>query len=321
MSGLRWKIAVPVAVILGLSFWLFRVGPDVEVVIPRGTPASEVGNLLARNGVVSSPLLFKAFAKLSRLDRSLKPGTYQLRRRMSSIEALWHIHRGGLDHVTVTIPEGWRAAQIAARLEDLGVASGDEFMDVVMDRRWEGYLYPTTYFLSLDMPAAKVAELMREEFLRQAGPLLQRPLPPLLTPEAVVTLASIVEREAVRPEEKPLIARVYLNRLEKHWPLEADPTVQYALGYWKKGLIYKDLEVNSPYNTYRHAGLPPGPICSPSSGSVAAVFEPAVSDALYFVADAAGGHTFHKNFADHLKAKQKMKAELKRQRAAAKTAR
>jgi len=162
---------------------------------------------------------------------------------------------------------------------------------------------------SAGMAPEKVAEIMRQEFLLQAGPALQGKLHPLLTPEKAVILASIVEREAVLAEEKPLIARVYLNRLEKRWPLEADPTVQFAMGYWKKRLIYKDLEFPSDYNTYKHRGLPPGPICSPGLGSIMGVVQPAVSEAMYFVADNTGGHTFAKTFQEHQKAKDKMQAE------------
>lgn len=312
MSRLKVLILILAATGLGLSFWLFQVGAEVEITISRGTPASEVGTILAQKGVLRSPFLFKALARLTGLERSLKPGSYQLRKNMSSLEALWRIHRGGLDFIRVVIPEGWRATQIAARLEDLGVTVGDEFMDFVMENNLEGYLFPTTYFMSANMPAAKVAQIMRGEFLAQVGPLLVGKMHPLLTPESVVTLASVVEREAALAEERPTIARVYLNRLERHWSLEADPTVQYALGYWKKNLRYRDLDVPSPYNTYRNRGLPPGPICSPGLDSIRAVLNPEDTNALYFVADTKGGHVFTSTHREHLKAKKKMKEELRR---------
>jgi UPF0755 protein len=309
MKRVQMLLALLAGVLIGLSLWVFQTGESVEVLIPPGSNATSVGYLLAKERVIKSPRLFKVLAKLSRLDRSLKPGTYPLRRRMSSLEALWRLQKGGYDFVRVTIPEGWRATQIAARLDVLGVTESDAFMDVVMEQGLEGYLYPTTYFLSLGMPPESVARVMKDEFERRIGPILQRPMPPLLNPHRVMTMASIVEREAVLPQERPLIARVYLNRLQKHWPLEADPTVQYALGYWKKNLRYRDLEVDSPYNTYRYPGIPPGPICSPSAHSVEAVLDPVESEAMYFVADNTGGHTFHRTFAEHVKSKNKAKAE------------
>jgi UPF0755 protein len=311
MKRVRAALYVLAGFALAMAFWMFRVGPQVDVIIDPGTRASQVGQILHEKGVVKSPLLFKILARLTRLDRRLKPGTYHLRANMSSVEAIWRLYRGGADYVAVSIPEGWRATQIAQRLEDQGVCSADEFTEVVMNRHWEGFLFPTTYFIGPNTPAAKVAEIMHEEFIRQAGAKLVNIPPPLLTPERVVTLASIVEREAVKPEERPMIARVYLNRLEKHWPLEADPTVQYAMGYWKKILMYKDLEFSSPYNTYRNPGLPPGPICSPSLSSILAVLAPAKTDALYFVADLTGGHTFAANYRQHLKNKEKFKAGVK----------
>ena len=302
------------ALLCVLAFWLFRVGPAVEVEIPPGSNAHDIAVILTEQRVLSNPWGFRLLAKVSGLDRGLKPGTYKLRQSMSSPEALYRIYRGGLSFIRVTIPEGWRAAQIAARLEDLGVAPADPFLDVVGQRGLEGYLFPTTYFLEAKMPPEKVAELMRKEFDRQVNPLL-REFPTLPMPlDRVVTLASIVEREARLSKEKPLIARVYLNRLEKRWPLEADPTVQFALGYWKKNLNLDDLKFSSPYNTYRNRGLPPGPICSPGLESLRAVLSPTASNAMYFVADNTGGHSFHATLEEHLQAKEKAKAERRRKK-------
>jgi UPF0755 protein len=141
----------------------------------------------------------------------------------------------------------------------------------------------------------------------------QRPKPKL-TLHQVLTLASIIEREATIQSEEPMIAAVYLNRLRLRMRLEADPTVQYSLGSWKKFLSSEDLRVSSPYNTYVHYGLPPGPICSPGLGAFRAALHPAQTDALYFVADNKGGHVFSVSYDEHMKAKRAFKRALRANR-------
>jgi len=170
----------------------------------------------------------------------------------------------------------------------------------------EGKLFPSTYLFADNTPAQKVIDEMLREYKKNIGPLLKKYRTDL-TERQVLTLASIVEREAVVHDERPKIAAVYLNRFRMGKRLEADPTVQYALGfalkenrYWKKGLTYKDLKINSPYNTYRNAGLPPGPICNPGAKSVEAVLNPQPNfNALYFVADNTGRHAFSHTFHEH----------------------
>ncbi len=312
MSRLKAYLAGFAVAACVLSFWLFRMGPAVEVRIPPGSTAREIAVLLVEQRVLATPWGFRLIGKLTRLDRELKPGNYQLREKMSSIEAFYRIYRGGLSFIRVTIPEGWRATQIAQRLGELRVCDGGAFLKLAADKKLEGYLFPTTYFLEAGMAPEKVADLMRAEFGRQTAPLW-RNHPSLPMPiDRLLTLASIVEREARLQREKPLIARVYLNRLKINMPLEADPTVQYALGEWKKGLTLTDLKFVSPYNTYRNQGLPPGPICNPGVESIRAVLAPAESGAIFFVADNTGGHSFTTNIIDHLKAKFKAKAERRR---------
>ena len=162
--------------------------------------------------------------------------------------------------------------------------------------------------------------MLKSEFDRQVRPLFSKGFPPGLDEGKVLTLASIVEREAAIPSERPLIAAVYLNRYYKRMPLEADPTVQYALGYqkkdrvyWKKRIMYKDLTVKSAYNTYAVGGLPPGPICNPGVDSVSAVMNPAKIDALYFVADRKRRHIFNTSFSEHKKAKRRVERAARKQ--------
>lgn len=300
------------ALILVLSFWLFRAGPEVVVEIPTGAGGSEVAQLLKESGVLRTAFLFKALAALTRLDRNIKPGIYHLRQDISSPEILWRLYWGGkVQFIKFTVPEGWRATQMAERLEALEITSEREFLRYVKDRKLEGYLFPTTYHLEKKMLAEQVAFIMHQEFQKKVLPHV-RAANSRLNLHEIVTLASIVEREAEKSGEMPMIAAVYLNRLTKRRLLEADPTVQYSLGYWKQGLTFKDLKMVSPYNTYLFPGLPPGPICSPGLKSIFAVLNPAPIKALYFVADNRGGHTFHLTYEEHLKAKRKAKEELRR---------
>ncbi len=290
-------------------------GGFVEVTIPPGLSAKQTAFLLEKNGVIKSKLLFRVVSKFTGYDKKIKPGTYNLQRGMPLSKLLKTLKRGISTDIRVLIPEGFSAKQIAERLERKGLGKASEFLKYVRKNRLEGYLFPTTYNMDPKWPPKRIAERMRREFDKRIKKAYSEMRPrPKFTLHQVVTLASIVEREAVIKEEKPTIAAVYLNRMRIRMMLEADPTVQYALGYWKKRLLYKDLKNPSPYNTYNHYGLPPGPICSPGLDSVKGVLRPADTKALYFVADAKGGHVFTMNFKDHLKAKKKFKAELRRQK-------
>jgi len=281
--------------------------------VPEGATAAQVAQILHREGVLQWTTGFRLLARLSHLDRKLKPGSYRLRRHMSSLEAIARLYRGDTDYIRVILPEGWRAEQIAQRLQELGVSDEKAFLNYVRSQQWEGYLFPATYHLSRGMSAQAVARLLREEFDRQVLPLYKASGRELDL-DKVVTLASIIEREAVLDEEKPIVASVYYNRFARNMRLEADPTVQFALGHWKKGLSYDDLRVDSPYNTYLHSGMPPGPICNPGLKAIRAALYPARTKYLYFVADYKGGHTFHETHTEFLKAKAEAKKELKRQK-------
>jgi UPF0755 protein len=193
------------------------------------------------------------------------------------------------------------------------VADAEAFRRLAEERRLEGRLFPSTYLFPLSAGHERAAEVMREEFERRIGAAYAAASPkPELSLEESLIVASIVEREAVLPQERPIIAAVYLNRLKKKMPLQADPTVQYALGHWKKGLTRADLQVDSPFNTYRRRGLPPAPICSPSLASFQAVLFPARTSALYFVADAKGGHLFSETNEQHSEARMLYKRELRK---------
>jgi UPF0755 protein len=255
--------------------------------------------------------------------RRLQAGIYELRRGEKAHRLLHGMVSGRSLLLKVAAPEGWASWQIAERLEKVGVCSAAEFRAVVSSRAAEGYLFPDTYLFPPGHPAARVAETMGEKWSAAwretldkfvAAGHIMRVSPGSgtraedvvlfadgrrMTVGQVMILASLVEREARLPEERPRVAAVYVNRLKKRMLLEADPTVQFALGEWKERLYYKDLDVKSPYNTYRRRGLPPGPICSPGRPAWEAVLDPAPGDELFFVADGRGGHKFSTTYAEH----------------------
>lgn len=317
-------------VILSLALagaWAARPGETTTVEIPEGLGARQTADLLGEKRVVHSVFLFRALLKVTGFDRHLKPGTYVLRVHEWPTVVVRKLTLGLSDDIRITIPEGFMASQIAERLEKAEIVDAREFMAVVAAKRLEGRLFPSTYQFPRGYGAEKAAAFMVAEFERQivAAYTAAAP-PPELSLHDSLTLASIVEREAVLKQERPIIAAVYLNRLHKKMPLQADPTVQYALGtgLWKKGLTFADLKTPSPYNTYLHRGLPPGPICSPGLESFKGVLYPAKTSALYFVADTTGGHLFSETNEEHSRARmiykkelRKIKDKLKKQAAAA----
>ena len=308
MSRLALAAAAASVLLVSAVVWWGHPGDPIEVVIPPGLSATQTAELLEEKGVVRLGAVFRLAAKLSGLDRKLKPGTYSLRQGMSVPAAMKALAGGVNTDVKVAIPEGFSARQIAERLEAAGVCRAQELIDHAAARKLEGYLFPATYFFAPGSGAEKAAARMRAEFDRQIVPLYEQANPkPKLTLHQALTLASIVQREAAELDEAPMIAAVYLNRMRKRMRLEADPTVQYALGYWKKGLTYKDLKDPSPYNTYQQWGLPPGPICSPGIAAFKAVLNPAQTDAIFFVADATGRHVFSSTIDEHLRAKKDFK--------------
>ena len=254
------------------------------------------------------------YGRLRGLDRSLRWGTYVLHDAMSWEQVLTALRLGrGVVHV-VTIPEGWTMLEIAPALAETLDVPADSILAAVRDtallRRLnvptptvEGYLFPDTYTFPAGATARDAVLAMVERFEQQWKPEWDSILPRIkLNRHDIVTLASIVEREVRREEERPVVAAVYLNRLRTGMPLQADPTIDYALGRKPGRVLYKDLRVVSPYNTYRNAGLPPGPIGSPGSASIEASLKPANVPYRFFVAAPDGHHEFRRTYAEHLAA-------------------
>lgn len=300
-------IATAALFALILVYVLFLSGGNpkrpVKISVKKGYTAAETAAALKEKGVIFNALLFRALAKITMKEQKIMPGEYTFNEGTAPFRVLSVlVSTPYKSDVKVLIPEGWRAEEIAEKLEKEGVTGKKGFLKIVKERKLEGYLFPSTYFFRKNSEPARIADKMAEEFDRKIRPLFAEGFSPGLDEKKVLIIASVVEREAVIDSERPLISAVYLNRIKKGMPLEADPTVQYALGYWKKGLTHKDLRINSPYNTYIVKGLPPGPICNPGYASVHAVVNPAKVDALYFVADNTGKHVFNSKYSEHLKA-------------------
>ena len=292
-------------------YYLNHEGAPVTVEIPQGTSPKQIAEILKEKGVIKSTLVFRAWVKISGSDKLLRSGTFELKKEISSIKAIWHlVNDSGTPVYKVTILEGWRLEEIAEELLKQGILTEKEtFLNEAKRIKAEGFLFPSTYKMPKNMPPLDVLKVMYQEYEKNILPVINAPENKTnLSEQEIVTLASIVEREAVYNDERPKIAAVYLNRLKIGKRLEADPTVQYALGYneqeqrhWKKGLTYADLKFDSPYNTYRYAGLPPAPIASPGLNSVKAVLNPTPDfEALYFVADNTGRHVFSTTYHQHL---------------------
>ncbi len=286
-------------------------GAPVRVIVPRGASFGVAADSLHRAGLVGSTLFFKLYARVKRTDRNIKPGTYLIKRGTPWPEIVSALHGGrGLVN-TITIPEGFTLAQIIplvstalsvpqesvtvvvrdpALLKRLGIPSGS----------LEGYLFPDTYAFPDGTHARSAILEMVKRFEREWKPEWTARLDSgSLSRHEIVTLASIVEREAKVAAERPVIAAVYLNRIREKMLLQADPTVQYARGTHAARLLYKDLEVDSPYNTYKYPGLPPGPIASPGGPSLRAALHPADVPFLYFVAAPDGHHEFRRTLKEH----------------------
>ena len=292
-----------------------------RVMIPTGSSFSTAVDSLARAGVVTSPKLFKMYASARGRDRALKAGTYAFPPGASWNTVLDALTRGkGLVH-TVTIPEGFALSSIAPALgralsvppESVLVAATDSALRHKLDiptPTLEGYLYPDTYTFADGTPPNEAVQMMVARFEQVWKPEWDARLQELaMSRHDIMTLASIIEKEARLAEERPVISAVYHNRLKIRMPLQADPTVQYALGKHVDRVLFKDLEIDSRYNTYKYPGLPPGPIASPGAPSIEAALYPASVPFLYFVAHPDGHHEFRATFTEHTQAR----AQIRRQ--------
>lgn len=301
----------------------------VAFTVEAGQNAAQIAENLRAQGLIHNPTLFRYYLRYYGLDVQIEAGTFDLNTAMAIPQIALALTEAKPPEVTIRITEGWRREQIADWLDkQQGLPfGGAEFLaataggiplppdlsltaELPAGVSLEGFLFPDTYRVALDATASDLVEAMLRNFERQVTPQMRADAAARgLTLYQVVTLASIVEREAVVPDERPLIASVYLNRLAAGMKLEADPTVQYAMGYqaerdewWNLNLTQQDYyTVDSLYNTYLYAGLPPGPIANPGLASIQAVIYPAQTPYFYFRAtcDGSGRHYFSQTFEEH----------------------
>ncbi len=306
------------AIAVGSVFLPYRgFSNPVFVDIPRGSSTRGIARHLAQAGVVRFEWQFILARALSP-GAVLQAGEYQFKNAASAAEVLDRIARGDVFYYVLTVPEGSNMFDIASLVESLGVIKAQDFLSAAHDAALirdlapgavtlEGYLFPSTYRLTRSTTAKQLASNMVDEFRREWKVLTAGMNPPPANVNEIVTLASMVEKETAVPAERPLVASVYRNRLRLGMKLDCDPTTIYAalLENRYRGTIYRsDLESHSAYNTYAHAGLPPGPISNPGAASLKAALAPADTDYLYFVAkgDGSGAHTFSSDYASQQRA-------------------
>jgi len=307
---------------MALYFGHFLISPagvdkkEKIFIVKKGSGLRVVAIKLSRRRLIKSKDLFILWAILKGGTKDIKAGEYSLNQSMAPVRIFNILSTGAIKTYTLTIPEGLTAEQIADLLAKKNLVNIEEFIPLVMDKTLaasfhidgtslEGYLFPDTYIISRDIGARQLIDLMIKRFQKIFSALIEdKELIPggLLPVKEIVTLASIVEKEAGLAKEKPIIASVFLNRLKKRMRLESDPTVIYGLKNFDGNLKKKDLRTPNSYNTYLNYGLPPGPIANPGRESLMAAVNPAETDYLYFVSKNDGSHYFSTTLSEHNKA-------------------
>jgi UPF0755 protein len=293
---------------------------DLQVVrVPYGASLREVGQLLTENHLIRNKLVFEIYVRLNPRQRMAKAGYYRIGSGMSVPAIVHELRRGIPPTVRITIPEGLTDQEVADLLVHKGLVNRENFINQTKDHHSvddvledyhinsgaEGYLFPDTYNFELNISSEKeiinkMLSRFKEVFQQNFAQI------PLSRRKEIVIIASLVEKEAKKPAERPIIAGIFYNRLRMGYALQSCATVQYSLGKRKERLYFKDLQVNSPYNTYLHQGLPPGPIANPGLASLKAAIFPAQVKYLYFVAKPDGTHIFSTTYEQHINAQRKI---------------
>lgn len=291
----------------------FLQGQDQDIPVYSKTTAREIAKSLQEKGIIHFSTPFLVLTKLTHADRKLKAGLYRLNPRMSLWGVMTTLSEGKSELMALKVPEGYTTDQIAQELERLKVISAADFMKIAQDPillknlgikgpSVEGFLFPQTYRVPISANGEALVNLMVRQFYNTVGNDFEsRCSQRGLTPYQAVILASIVEKEAQRAEERPIIAGVMYNRLHKKIRLEVNATLNYVLATKRAWLTNAQLNTQSPYNTYQHRGLPPTPICNPGLASIQAVLDPADVPYLYYVAQGDGSHVFATTFEEHQK--------------------
>lgn len=316
------SILVLAAIVMGIAINAnnnknLATGESIIIKVAPGMTNADIATMLQDKKLINSPFFFRMQSKIAKLERSLQAGEYEIVSGMSNWEIIDIFSKGKVRHKTLTIPEGYTIEQIARKIEENGLGSSEKFKQVARDYapysymetdnnnvifKAEGFAYPSTYYISPGLSEKEILAIMVNEFDTQlTEDMRQKAKEKSISIRDLVTLASLVEKEAVFHDERPVIAGVFLKRLQINMPLQSDTTIQYILGVQKQEISIEDTKIDSPYNTYLHAELPPGPIASPSISTVNAVLEPKQTNYLYFVADLEGHHHFTETYKEHLK--------------------
>jgi len=323
-------MSITIALVVLVLFWP-QPNPSYvsKVSVITGSTLGEISKQLYEKKIISNEQMFRWAVQVMGKEKEIPVGTFQLVDTQSNYDIIKQLVYGSPELIKVRLLEGWSVKQIAAYLNDVMGFEPDEILDISKDYRFlkkhnikastiEGYLFPDTYlFFNGDTPTSVLDNVVSEykNFWKDAFRNRARELN--MTEHEVVTLASIIEGEAIYDKERPIISGVYHNRLNRGMRLQADPTIQYIIEDGPRRLLNRDLRIDSPYNTYKNKGLPPGPINSPGAQSLKAALYPEENEYLFFVARGDGYHTFTTNEKDHNNAKkqlQKLRRELRKKK-------
>ncbi len=316
-----------ITVVLRITFLMSAVdkqGNETAIIqIESGTTSKEIGNILYTRGLIRSKLLFNVVVNLKGLDNQMKAGLYEFKTSQSLNEILSRLVTGKIATFQITIPEGYTVEEVIERLVEKTIYGKELYLeearrhfnksylqelDSFVKYPIEGFLYPSTYYIPREYKPDQIFMVMLKEFEKRWGESLKKE-----TAERrfnltdIITIASLIEKEAKLQKEKPIIAAVIYNRLKKGMFLQVDASVQYSLPVRKERVLYSDLSVNSLYNTYRYMGLPPGPISNPGDSSIKAALYPAEVDYLFYFALQDGSHVFSRTYEEHLQKQRELR--------------
>lgn len=288
---------------LGARWFQFRHTPNPKTVLvyfEEGTSLRRISRLLEKEGVITQAPLFEIYARLSGEGRKLKSGEYEFRTGLKPPQILRMMVKGLVKHYPFTVPEGFTLAEIGKSAIARRITTAEEWSRLTAGKNLEGYLFPDTYLIERRSTGEDLVKDMAALFKKKITPeLIQKGADIGFSLHQWVTLASLIEKETGAAAERPLIASVFLNRLQLGMLLQTDPSVIYGIPNFDGNLTRRHLETPGPYNTYINPGLPPGPICSPGLESLKAVIGAPQTDYLYFVSKGDGTHHFSKSLAEH----------------------
>ena len=323
-------ILLVITLVIAILYWpQNNMKISTKITINHGESLSIISSKLLKSGIITNEKFFGLATKIMGLEKSIPVGTYQLENIYINKDIINRLVYGSPEVKRITLLEGWNIKQVCSHLSKEMGFDYNYLLEIINDKNFmqslelesdnlEGYLYPETYyFFDGERERSVIKRLVKEYKKFWSNTNMTKADSMNLTQHQIVTLASIIEGEAIYDSERPIISAVYHNRLKKGMKLQADPTVQYIIKDGPRRLLNKDLKIKSPYNTYLYQGLPPGPINSPGFKSLKAALFPDENDYLYFVAKGDGYHTFSKNEKDHERAKrafQRVRRKVKKER-------